>query len=173
MERRLLLVLCLGFLAAASAMPVDDNETSPSQEENTVSGKEEITLVDKLNSRCSKREASACLMLKLVTYVNRLIKKADIPLTESLQVTQVSEVASETIGFASARDSISDEEAVGDLIAQKVYAFVKSRALRWNVADGADLVLSATPEKDGALEFDLALREQQKETGKQALFRGY
>ncbi|KAF6209725.1 hypothetical protein GE061_015474 [Apolygus lucorum] len=39
MERRLILVLCFGFLAVASALPVEDNETAPSQEENTVTGR--------------------------------------------------------------------------------------------------------------------------------------
>lgn len=165
MELRLVLVFSC-VLAAGWALPVDNNETT---DDNQVSGKDEVGLMDKLNARCSKREQSACMMLKLVTYVNRLLKKSEIPITESLQVTQVSE-SSESL-FATARESKSDEEQFGELIAEKFYNFAKTRALRWNVVDDAEIVLSTSPEKDG-LGFDLSLRGTPKETGKQAFFRG-
>ncbi|GLH12218.1 Uncharacterized protein GBIM_16972, partial [Gryllus bimaculatus] len=49
-------------------------------------------------------------------------------------------------------------EAVGQLIANKVWAFVKSRSLRWNIFPEADVVLSASPDNEGALNLGLSMR---------------
>ncbi|CAH1406331.1 unnamed protein product [Nezara viridula] len=151
MVRSVLLVVL--FVAVAAAVPLQDSHSA-----DNVVGKDEESLMDKLNSRCSKREASACLMLKLVTYVNRLLKKADIPLGDGLEISQTRQVAEEPLD-SSGRGFETEEEAVGSLIAQKMWSFVKSRSVRWEVIPGSEVVLSTTPDQDGQLSLDLALRE--------------
>lgn len=48
---------------------------------------EEI-LIRKLNVKCSQREVSSCLILKLVTYMNRMLKKAAIQIGDDVEITQ-------------------------------------------------------------------------------------
>ncbi|KAK9501624.1 hypothetical protein O3M35_012317 [Rhynocoris fuscipes] len=157
------LVFVLTFLATLVV-------SLPLEEDNTVTtNKDEAGLLDKLNTRCTKREASACLMLKLVTYVNRLLKKADIPVTDSLEISQTSAVVEEktTLDITEGgREASTDEEAVGDLIAAKMWNFVRSRALRWKIYEGTEVVLSTNPDQDGQLSVDLSLRESPKEEGR-------
>lgn len=52
----------------------------------------EESLLRKLNSKCAQRDASSCAMLKLVTYMNRLLKKANIDVADNIEITQTSEV---------------------------------------------------------------------------------
>lgn len=42
----------------------------------------------KLNTKCSQRDNSSCVMLKLVTYMNRMLKKSSIDVSDSLKITQ-------------------------------------------------------------------------------------
>lgn len=163
MQATLRLLLLLAVLGLAMAVPLQDSQQP---QENQV-GKDEESILDKLNSRCSKREASACLMLKLVTYVNRLLKKADIPLGDGVEISQTRVVAEESIvGDESGRGLETEEEQIGNLIASKMWAFVKSRALRWEVLPGSEVVLSTTPASDGQLSLDLSLRDT---SGKRSL----
>ncbi|EEB10241.1 conserved hypothetical protein [Pediculus humanus corporis] len=53
----------------------------------------EESLLQKLNLKCSQREPTSCAMLKLITYMNRLFKKANIDITENIEITQTSAVA--------------------------------------------------------------------------------
>ncbi|XP_014241398.1 uncharacterized protein LOC106662105 [Cimex lectularius] len=156
---RYVALVALALLAVAAALPLEEDP------ENTVTGKDETGLMDKLNSRCSKREASACLMLKLVAYVNRLLKKADIPVADGLEISRTSEETTDD-GLSDARGAKTDEEAVGNLIAGKMWTFVKSRSLRWEIVPGSEVVLSTSPDSEGQLSIDLSLREAPKETGR-------
>lgn len=49
----------------------------------------EEAFLKKLNARCSQRDNSACVMLKLITYMNRMLKKSTISLTDSLELVQI------------------------------------------------------------------------------------
>lgn len=155
------IVFVLSVLAAlTTALPLH-------QDNNLLPNHYEAALLDKLNTRCTKRETSACLMLKLVTYINRLMKKADIPVSDSLEITQTAEVVEEisTTLPPAGREATSDEEAVGDLIAVKMWDFVRTRALRWRVIPGSEVVFSTQPDKDGQLSIDLSLRQSPQQTG--------
>lgn len=59
----------------------------------------EESLLQKLNLKCSQRDPSSCAMLKLITYMNRLFKKANINIADNIEITQttVTEVKGEVI----------------------------------------------------------------------------
>lgn len=48
----------------------------------------EESFVKRLGSKCTQKDNSSCVMLKLVTYMNRLLKKSSIALGESVELTQ-------------------------------------------------------------------------------------
>ncbi|KAK7865360.1 hypothetical protein R5R35_001850 [Gryllus longicercus] len=129
-------------------------------------GEREQALLSKLNTKCSQREVSSCVMLKMVTYVNKLLKKANIQVTEGLEISQTEAVVEEDLPAAEAEgargldeeEEETEEVQVGQLIANKVWAFVKSRSLRWNIFPEADVVLSASPDNEGALNLGLSMR---------------
>lgn len=45
--------------------------------------------------------------------------------------------------LANARNAMSDDAALTVLVADKLWAFVKSRALRWKMTDFSDVIVSA------------------------------
>lgn len=90
----------------------------------------EDSLLTKLNARCSQRDTTACLMLKLVTYMNRLLKKSSIGFGESLTITQTTAVLEEESPLSrSLQEDASDETQLGLLVANKLWNFVRSRYL--------------------------------------------
>lgn len=116
----------------------------------------EDALLRKLNNKCSERDVSSCVMLKVVMYMNRLLKKSNIELFEGLHITQtVSEeqVSEETEPLENPRSSgdEDDETQLSQLMANKLWTFVRTRSLRWSVLPDADVVLGTSPEEDGAL----------------------
>ena len=50
----------------------------------------EESLLEKLNSKCAQRDVSSCAMLKLVTYMNRLLKKASLNVVDNVDIVQTS-----------------------------------------------------------------------------------
>lgn len=48
----------------------------------------EETFLKKLNLKCSQRDNSSCIMLKLVTYMNRMLKKSSITLDDQVELIQ-------------------------------------------------------------------------------------
>jgi len=153
-------VVALGLLIGiAHAGPaVDEN---PSQnlvhvQENT---SVEETLLKKLNSKCTNRDISSCMMLKLVTYFNRLLKKSQIEIGD-VEITQTS---TETVSINNARSiedvqNMSEEEQLTSVIAEKAVNFIRTRSLKWKVMDEAEVVLSGKGEKDGGITFGFSLR---------------
>lgn len=109
------LLLLSALLVLASASPVTHNEVGTTEE----------TLMSKLNSKCSERDTSSCLMLKLVTYMNRLLKKSSIGIGESLVITQTAAVL-ETPASRSLQDG-DEETQMSQLVADKLWNFVRSR----------------------------------------------
>jgi hypothetical protein len=121
----------------------------------------EDDLLRKLNNKCSERDVSSCVMLKMVTYMNRLLKKANIEVFEGLHITQTAseEQVNEDAEFLeNPRSSGEDDETqLSQLMANKLWTFVRTRSLRWSVLPDADVVMATSPDKDGALNVGLSL----------------
>lgn len=120
----------------------------------------EDELVHKLNVKCSAKDVSSCVMLKLVTYMNRLMKKNSLEIGEMMEITkkddgQVERVEAEVVRVDSAR-AYSDESAFGEVMADKLWKYVQSRSLKIRVLPEADFVVS--PERDGSFDFGMSFR---------------
>lgn len=94
----------------------------------------EETLLKKLNNKCSNRDVSSCMMLKLMTYFNRLLKKSsieigDVEITQTSAVEAVAEDSSRSLEF----ENLSEEAQMGQVMLDKAWSFVKSRSLKWKV----------------------------------------
>lgn len=113
----------------------------------------------KLNNKCSNRDVSSCMMLKLVTYFNRMLKKSQLDIGD-VEITQTS---TETVSVESSRsykdaEKMSEESQFYQVIADKLYEFVRSRSLKWHVTDGADVLVSGGSNEHGGLNIGLSLR---------------
>ncbi|XP_015585616.1 uncharacterized protein LOC107263198 [Cephus cinctus] len=141
--------------------------------------KYEEELLRKLNTKCSQNDVSSCVMLKLVTYMNKLLKKASIELTDDIEISQkteqsINENAAAGVsgpkaasgGFGAGRSQDDDTEAF-DLVASKLYAFVKSRNIKWRVFPEDDVVVSASEDESGALNLGVSI-EKTKNGGARA-----
>lgn len=123
----------------------------------------EDVLLQKLNNKCSQSDVSSCVLLKLVTYMNRLLKKSNIEVFESLRITQtasqeqVKEDSERLENPRSTRDE-DEETQLSQLMANKLWTFVRTRSLRWSVLPDADLVLTTSPDENGALNLGMSLR---------------
>lgn len=131
----------------------------------------EDALLRKLNAKCNMKDVSSCVMLKFVTYMNRLLKKSSLEITDSVEITQTAPVVEEEIKKEELEVDESrgytDESVFGQLISEKLWSFVKSRSLKWNLLPETDLVLSTTPDEEGNVNMGVALRSSRAvETGK-------
>lgn len=118
--------------------------------------KYEEEILRKLNSKCSQNDVSSCVMLKLVTYMNKLLKKASIELTDDIEIRKTSQASEDVITFEAGR-SKDDETQILDLIASKVYTFVKSRSIKWRILPENDIVVSASEDENGSLNLGLSI----------------
>lgn len=93
----------------------------------------EDNLLKKLNVKCSNRDVSSCMMLKLVTYFNRMLKKSSIEFGD-LEITQTS---AETVTEEGARSmdtsNMSEESQLSYLLYDKAMSFLRTRSLKWKV----------------------------------------
>lgn len=130
----------------------------------------EDALLRKLNSKCNQKDISSCVMLKLVTYMNRLLKKSSLEISDSLEITQTSpvvedEVKKQDLPVDESR-GYTDESVFGEIIAEKLWSFVKSRSLKWKLLPEANVVLSTSSDDDGNINLGVALRSAKAlETG--------
>ncbi|KAJ8910871.1 hypothetical protein NQ315_000501 [Exocentrus adspersus] len=151
-------VLAVSFFAVAAAGPVvDDNKGHINLVQSNDPTIEEA-LLKKLNAKCANHDTSSCMMLKLVTYFNRLMKKSNIDMGD-IEITQTS---TETINYDTGRsindiEKMSEEEQLSQFFVDKVSNFIRTRALKWKVLDSADVVVSGKSNKDGGLSLDLSL----------------
>lgn len=130
----------------------------------------EDELVQKLNAKCSAKDVSSCVMLKLVTYMNKLMKKNSVEIGELMEISKKDggdddghEEESVPADVVRVKDSgrgagYSDEIAFGEVMADKLYKYVQSRSLKIKVLPEADFVVSASPEQDGSLNFGMSFR---------------
>jgi hypothetical protein len=123
----------------------------------------EDALLQKLNNKCSQSDVSSCVMLKLVTYMNRLLKKSNIELFEGFHITQTAsqeQVKEESQRLENPRSTGNDDEdtQLSQLMANKLWTFVRTRSLRWSVLPDSDLVLSTSPDEEGSLGLGMSVR---------------
>jgi hypothetical protein len=154
---------------AAEKHPRDGRNLGAGNQANEIGGtshqltsEREDALMQKLNKKCSQRDVSSCVMLKMITYMNRLLKKSNIEVFEGLHITQtVSEeqVADETQPLDSPRSAVEedDETQLSQLIANKLWTFARTRSLRWSVLPNADVVMSTSPDEEGALNVGMSI----------------
>lgn len=100
-----------------------------SYEHNTV----EEALLKKLNTKCSNRDVSSCMMLKLVTYFNRMLKKSSIEIGD-VEITQTStETVTEDTSRSLNTENMSEEAQLSQVITDKIWSFMRTRSLKWKV----------------------------------------
>ncbi|XP_012287505.1 uncharacterized protein LOC105703588 [Orussus abietinus] len=152
-------LVAFGFLGACLASPLEKIDKIGVLEQQSVTltdrAKYEEELLRKLNSKCSQNDISSCVMLKLVTYMNKLLKKASIELTDDIEIRKTSQVTEE-VSFQTGRSKDDDSEVL-DLIVNKVYAFVKSRSVKWRILPEDDVVVSASEDETGSLNLGLSI----------------
>lgn len=162
-----ILVLVLLGLSMSLANPLKEEKKEKisviEQQSVTITdrAKYEEELLRKLNSKCSQNDISSCVMLKLVTYMNKLLKRASIELTDDIEIKKTSQTTEDVITFEAGR-SKDDETQVLDLIANKIYAFVKSRSLKWRILPEDDIVVSASEDETGSLNLGLSIQRSDK-----------
>ncbi|KAL7019374.1 hypothetical protein ACKWTF_011099 [Chironomus riparius] len=88
-------------------------------------------------------------MAKLLTFMNKMIKKPSFTINKKLSLLQTSLSSKNESDvmfnkFIQARNFQSDDTAISMLIADKLITFIKSRALKWRMTDFSDLLVSAT-----------------------------
>ncbi|KAG5889029.1 hypothetical protein JTB14_009434 [Gonioctena quinquepunctata] len=161
MDSKVVCVVLLGcfLFELTNAGPMVDENKGHINSVNTDKPTIEDSLLKKLNTKCLDQDISSCMMLKLVTYFNRLMKKANIDLGE-VEITQTS---TETINVESSRsindiEKMSEEEQLTEVLTDKAYNFIKTRSLKWKVVDGTELVLSGDSNKDGGLNLGLSFK---------------
>ncbi|GAB1865656.1 Osiris 3 [Camponotus japonicus] len=159
------LILALFCLGVCLANPVEKKEKISVIEQQSATltdrAKYEEELLRKLNSKCSQNDISSCVMLKLVTYMNKLLKKASIELTDDIEIRKTSQTSEDVITFEAGR-SKDDETQFLDLIANKFYAFIKSRSIKWRILPEDDIVVSASEDETGSLNLGLSIERADK-----------
>ncbi|KAJ8684339.1 hypothetical protein QAD02_020131 [Eretmocerus hayati] len=155
-------VTCLIGIVVATPVENLGEKVSIVEQQSTVvltdKAKYEEELMRKLNTKCSQNDLSSCVMLKLVTYMNRLLKKASIELTDDIEIRKTSQATEEVVSFQSSGRSGSDEDSeVFNLIAGKLYSFVKSRSIKWKFLPEDDVVVSAKEDENGSLNLGLSI----------------
>ncbi|KYQ59790.1 hypothetical protein ALC60_01175 [Trachymyrmex zeteki] len=153
-------ILILFGLGVCLANPLEKKEKISVIEQQSVTltdrAKYEEELLRKLNSKCSQNDISSCVMLKLVTYMNKLLKKASIELTDDIEIRKTSQTSEDVITFEAGR-SKDDEIQILDLVANKVYTFIKSRSIKWRILPEDDIVVSASEDETGSLNLGLSI----------------
>ncbi|CAL1685948.1 unnamed protein product [Lasius platythorax] len=159
------LILALFCLGVCLANPLEKKEKISVVEQQSVTltdrAKYEEELLRKLNSKCSQNDISSCVMLKLVTYMNKLLKKASIELTDDIEIRKTSQTSEDVITFEAGR-SKDDETQFLDLVASKFFAFIKSRSIKWRILPEDDIVVSASEDETGSLNLGLSIERADK-----------
>lgn len=158
--RAVLGLLSIYALGTCLANPIEklDNISVIEQQSVTMTdrAKYEEELLRKLNNKCSQNDISSCVMLKLVTYMNKLLKKASIELTDDIEIKKTSQATEEVITYEAGR-STDEETEVLNLVANKIYAFVKSRSIKWRILPEDNVVVSASEDKNGSFNLGLSI----------------
>lgn len=75
------------------------------------------------------------MMLKLVTYFNKMLKKSSIEYGD-LEITQTSTetISEETSRSLNDLENMSEEEQISEVITDKLSRFIRTRSLKWKVS---------------------------------------
>lgn len=144
----------------------------------------EDELMQKLNAKCGAKDVSSCVMLKLVTYMNKLMKNNNFEIGEMMEIAKKDDGKPEVDAVTNDDDDVaepartadsgraySDESVFGQLMADKLRKYVRSRSLKIKLLPEADFVVSASPEQDGTLNFGMSFRSgRDLESGETASF---
>ncbi|XP_017844851.1 uncharacterized protein LOC108601463 [Drosophila busckii] len=146
-------------LATARATPAPS-----AANENSIPGdfghRHEEQIMIKLNEKCIQNDNHSCSMLKTIVFLDRLMKKSNIDVSENLRVSRnrdlpdVPDDSEDELLLARAMGS--DEESYGLLIANKLWRFLRSRTLRYKFSDNADFVVNGEPQ--GSLNIGVSVR---------------
>ncbi|XP_055587697.1 uncharacterized protein LOC129740119 [Uranotaenia lowii] len=118
----------------------------------------EDSFVKRLGAKCTQKDNSSCVMLKLVSYMNRMLKKSSIALGDSVELlrTRSDGTADDPEELSVlARSSSSDDHKLSVIVADKIWRFIQSRSVKWRAFQAADLVV-ATGE-GGKLNFGVSM----------------
>uniref|UniRef100_A0A182TZQ6 Uncharacterized protein n=1 Tax=Anopheles melas TaxID=34690 RepID=A0A182TZQ6_9DIPT len=108
----------------------------------------EDSFIRRLGGKCTQKDNSSCVMLKLVTYMNRMLKKSSISLGDSFELMktrsdeQLSETDAEEISVLG-RATTSDDHKLSVMVADKIWRFIHSRSLRWRATRATDVVVAS------------------------------
>lgn len=74
------------------------------------------------------------MMLKLVTYFNKMLKKSSIEYGD-VEITQTSteKIPEDTSRSLNDVDNMSEEEQISEVITDKLSSFIRTRSLKWKV----------------------------------------
>ncbi|KAJ9577921.1 hypothetical protein L9F63_025220 [Diploptera punctata] len=113
------------------------------EETNDISSSQdtEVVLLQKLNNKCGQKDISSCFLLKLVAYMNRLLKKSNIEVIEGVHITQTTsaDVQVEQESLPRLSPGEDDETQLTTLFTNKLWRFLRTRSLRWNILPDADV----------------------------------
>lgn len=155
-----IILFVIWAIGISLASPVEKVEKIGVVEKQTVTftdrAKYEEELLRKLNNKCSQNDVSSCVMLKLVTYMNKLLKKASIELTDDIEIKKTSQPAEDVVTYDAGRSTDDDSEFL-DLVTSKMYAFVKSRSIKWRVLPEDDVVVSVSEDETGTFNLGLSI----------------
>lgn len=96
----------------------------------------EDSVLKKLNSDCANREISSCMVLKMITLFKHLLKKSSIEIGD-VEITKTSTevLTEETSRSLNDIEHMSEEAKISQVVADKIWSFVKTRSLKWKVCN--------------------------------------
>ncbi|XP_052863713.1 uncharacterized protein LOC128270353 [Anopheles cruzii] len=118
--------------------------------------------IRRLGGKCTQKDNSSCVMLKLVTYMNRMLKKSSISLSDSVELMKTRSDEQLATDADSAeelavlgRSNTSDDHKLSVMVADKIWRFIHSRSVKWRAARAADVVVASG--EGGKLNFGVSL----------------
>ncbi|XP_058060467.1 uncharacterized protein LOC131211127 [Anopheles bellator] len=118
--------------------------------------------IRRLGGKCTQKDNSSCVMLKLVTYMNRMLKKSSISLSDSVELMKTRSDEQLATDADSAeelavlgRANTSDDHKLSVMVADKIWRFIHSRSVKWRAARAADVVVASG--EGGKLNFGISL----------------
>ncbi|XP_055524540.1 uncharacterized protein LOC129718134 isoform X2 [Wyeomyia smithii] len=144
--RLLLLVTLISFVYANPAVDNGDsiNHVAPPNMSKVAL---EDSFVQRLGAKCTQKDNSSCVMLKFVTYMNRILQKSSITIGDGVELMQT-RVENDQSGDdreeleVLSRASSSDDHKLSVIVADKIWRFIHSRSVKWKAFQSADVVVA-------------------------------
>ncbi|XP_055615547.1 uncharacterized protein LOC129761799 [Toxorhynchites rutilus septentrionalis] len=152
-------LLCLLVVISCANPAVDNggpiNHVAPMTASKTAL---EEAFVKRLGSKCTQKDNSSCVMLKLVNYMNRMLKKSNIALGDTIELTKTraDDAMDDTEELSVlSRSTSSDDHKLSVIVADKIWRFIQSRSVKWKAFRVADMVVASG--EGGKLNFGLSV----------------